>query len=67
MNLKYDANALGVIHWNTLMAYKWSEYDLEKKLDVLRIVSIIFHILSLIPRLATAFIYPSGDYGPLSM
>jgi hypothetical protein len=49
------------------MAYKWSEYDLEKKLDVLRIVSIIFHILSLIPRLATAFIYPSGDYGPLSM
>lgn len=67
LNFKYDANALGVVQTNTLMAYKWSRYELEKKLNVLRIVSIIFHLLSLIPRIATLLIYPSGDYGPLSM
>ena len=67
LNIKYDANALGVISTNTLMAYKWSRYDLEAKLNVLKIVSVIFHIIALLPRIATAILYPSGDYGPLSM
>jgi hypothetical protein len=67
LNIYYDAYALGVISSNTLMAYKWSRYELESKLNVLKLVSIIFHTLSLFPRIATAVLYPSGDYGPLSM